>query len=59
MKQLIGRSCCLAVCINGRDLFYTAKEVLDVSDTHITFIDRYNKQYTINLNNVVEIQDPK
>ena len=55
MKGLIGKSCKIEVDRNGKSLFYTISEVLDVTDTHITFLDRYNNQYTYRLQDVVEI----
>lgn len=59
MKQLIGRSCRLTVFLNGKSLFYTAKTVLEVSDTHITFIDKFNERYSYRLQDVIQIQDIK
>lgn len=59
MKQLIGRSCKITINVDGRSLFYTAKEVLDISSTHILFKDKFDKQYSFRLQDVLEIQDVK
>jgi hypothetical protein len=55
MKEMIGKSCLIEISRNGKALFYKAKEVLDVTDTHITFLDKYNNQYTYRLMDVAEI----
>jgi hypothetical protein len=55
MKDLVGRSCKIAVSVSGKDLFYTVKEVTEVTATHISFIDKFNKHYTYRWANVVEV----
>jgi len=57
MKYLIGKSCRLTISLNGKNLFYTANKVLEVTATHITFIDKFNKQFCYRLQDLVEIQD--
>lgn len=59
MKQIIGKSCKITISCKGKDLFYTVKEVIEVTPTHITFIDKFNQQYSYRLLDVVEIQGVK
>lgn len=57
MKQLIGKSCLLEIQYHDQRLYYRAIRILDVSDTHITFLDKFGKQYSFRLIDVVEIND--
>ena len=59
MKRLIGRSCRVTINVKGKDLYYTITEILGVSDTHLTFEDKFNKIYSYRLQDVIEIQDVK
>lgn len=56
MKQYIGETVKLHIDRAGTDLFYTA-EVLDVDDTHISFLDRYRRKYCYRRSDVVSIND--
>ena len=53
MKDLIGEKAKLHIVKNGQDLFYTAV-VVDVTDQHITFVDKYNNKYVFLLEYVKE-----
>ncbi len=55
MKQYIGKQCKLHVQINEKDLFYTAK-IIDVTETHISFIDKFDEKYSFRLTDIVEIR---
>ena len=55
MKEMVGKSCLIEISRAEKTLFYKVREVLEVSDTHITFLDKYNNQYTYRLVDVVEI----
>ena len=57
MKQYLGKDCKLTLEVNGKLLFYTAKEVLDVSGTHITFIDKNNEKLSYRLIDLVEVHE--
>jgi len=57
MKEFVGRKCKIHVLLNGKDLFYTVKNVTSVNDTHICFIDRYGEAYSFRNVDVVEISD--
>lgn len=47
----------LEIQYHGQRLYYKAIRVLDVSDTHITFLDKFNKQYSFRLVDVIEINE--
>jgi len=57
MKQLEGKSCLLEIQYHGQKLYYKATRVLDVSPTHITFLDKFGKQYSFRLIDIVEINE--
>lgn len=54
MKQLIGHKCKLHIISKNKNLFYTAR-ILDMTSTHIYFIDKFNVKYIYNLNDIKEI----
>lgn len=54
MKKYLGNICKIHINRNEQDLFYTAK-VIDINDTHITFIDRYNSVFSYRFDDVIEI----
>ena len=56
MKHLIGKSCKITMEINGKTLFYTVKKIISVSDTHISFIDKFNETLTFRQKDVVEVK---
>ena len=56
MKEFKGKSCKIQIEQNGRRLFYNAKLVTSISDSHITFIDRYNDAFCYRVKDVVEIE---
>lgn len=57
MKDLIGRSCKLTVELRHKSIFYTVKKILDLNDTHIRFVDKFNKEYLYNRKQILEIQE--
>ena len=57
MKEFLGKSVFINANIEGRNLFYTAKEVTSVSDTHITFIDKFNNVVSLRISDIVEIKE--
>ena len=58
MKGLIGESARLSIKyqINNNILFYTATKITEISDTHIFFIDKYNKHIGFRLLDVIQIE---
>jgi len=55
LNKLIGRRCKLTININGIDLFYTAK-IIGVTQSHISFIDKFGDEYTYHINKIQEIK---
>ena len=59
MKQLIGSSCRITISLNNSNLQYTVQKVLEVTDKHITFLDKFGGIYVYLISNIVQIQDIK
>ena len=55
MKEYLDKTCKIHIAINGKDLFYTAR-IINVSDTHITFVDKFNETLTFRLQDIIEIR---
>ena len=55
MNEYIGKKCNILVILNGRYLFYNVRKVLSVTEEHISFIDKFNNNYTYKKENVAEI----
>ena len=56
MKEWVGKSCKLCIRRNGNDLFFTVNQVLSVTDTHITFLDRLNMPFSFLISDVLEVK---
>ena len=56
---LIGKQCSIHVRdpLHGKILYYTVKEVIDVTDTHMTFIDKFGKEFSYKMDDILQIQD--
>lgn len=60
MKEWINGTCKISVKgDDGKMLYFLAKQVTSVTDSHITFLDKYNDTYTFNVSRVEEIQQYK
>jgi hypothetical protein len=59
MKQLIGKSCKITIKdpVNGRILYYTVRRIIDISDTHINFIDKFGFEFCYRTFDCIQIQD--
>lgn len=55
MNNLLGKRCKLTIEIDGKKLYYTVSEVLDITKTHISFRDKFDKEYTYSLEYLKEI----
>jgi hypothetical protein len=55
MKHLVGKSCLLEVDYKGRILYFHASRVISVTTTHISFLDKFNKEYSFRLKDIVEV----
>lgn len=56
MKDWIGKKVKIIVNVEGVRYTYTA-EVLDVTDSHITFIDKFGTKYSKILTEVLDIAE--
>ena len=54
MEQYIGKICKIRVLLGNTHLFFTAR-VVEVSDLHISFIDKYEENYTFLKSQIGEI----
>lgn len=57
MKQFLNKPCKIHVRINEKDLFFSVKTVIDVSNTHISFVDKFNKNWVFSLDKVLQISE--
>ena len=57
VKQLKGKSCLLEIEYHGSRLYFKATQVLEVTETHITFLDKFGQQYSFRLKDIVEVND--
>lgn len=51
MKEWIGKKVKISHETNGKTFFYTGK-IIEVSDTHITFIDKFGTKYSKRISEV-------
>jgi hypothetical protein len=58
MRHLIGKKCKLTIKdqVNNKILFYTAKEILEITDTHIFFIDKFDQEVGFRLIDIIQTQ---
>lgn len=57
MQELVGHSAKLEFNRDGKRLFFSAKTISSITDTHITFVDKYDDVYTFRLVDLVEVND--
>lgn len=55
MKQYIGKKCKVRVLRDGTCLHYTAVPMTNVSDTHISFVDKFGESRSFRIVDIVEI----
>ena len=57
MKQLIGKRCKLTILdpLHNKPLYYTAKQVTGVTETHIFFIDKFGNKMAFRLIDILQI----
>lgn len=58
MKQYMGKDCKIHVQRAGKDLYYTA-HITDVTDSHITFIDKFGEMLTFRITEIIEVSGLK
>lgn len=55
-KEYIGKSGKILVCVNKKNLFFTMREITDVTETHIYFYDKYNNLMGYRWADVIEFR---
>jgi hypothetical protein len=55
MKQYVGIKCKIHINRAGKDLYYEAT-ISAVTETHISFTDKFNTPYTFRVSDVIEIR---
>ena len=58
MEGYLDKLCKITIGRNGKELFYEAT-INGVSNIHISFKDKYGKQYTFKQEDVIEINEVK
>ena len=59
MKEFIGKKCKITFLVGGKTLHYTAKTVTSVSDSHISFIDKFEESHCFRIQDIIEINGGK
>lgn len=54
MEQYLGKTCKIRILSRARELFYTGK-ITEVTELHISFIDKFGESYTFLKSEVCEI----
>lgn len=57
MQQFLNRSAFLKVRVDEGVLFFTAKKVTEITDTHITFIDKFDELQTFLISDIIQIRE--
>jgi hypothetical protein len=53
---LLGKTCNILVNVDGKALSYRAR-ILYIGIFHITFIDKFKRIYSFNLQNIIEVEE--
>lgn len=58
MKHLLNKSCKLTIKdhVKNKVLFYTAREVTSITETHIFFIDKFNNKLGFRLLDIIQVE---
>ena len=57
MLEWLNKPAKIVICIDGVNLYYTAKLITEISGSHISFIDKFDKHYTYSLKHLVSINE--
>jgi len=58
MKQYIGKKVYILVDVKGQSMHYNC-EVLEVNNTHVSILDKFNQKYTFRIIDIIEIREEK
>jgi hypothetical protein len=56
LEQFVGKRCKIFIDFFGTTLVYTA-HIQSVTQSHVTFCDKFNKNFAFNNLNVIEIEE--
>ena len=59
MREFLNKSVWIKIKSDNGFLYFTAKKVVEVSDTHITFIDKFDEMQMFLISDVVQIKELK
>jgi len=59
MKEFLDKSVWIKIKADNGFLYFTAKKVLEVSNNHITFIDKFDEMQMFLISDVVQIKELK
>ena len=59
MKEFLNRAAWIKIKADNGFLYFTAKKVIGVSDTHLTFLDKFDELQTFLISDVVQIKELK
>ena len=57
MKELIGKSCKIWIKVEGDSYFYKVRKIIKFNSPHITFLDKFNKEFTFHKDCIMEIRE--
>ena len=56
-KNLVGRSCKIFINSNGHVLFFSVRRILSITDTHVSFLDKFDKVYCFRKMDITEVNE--
>ena len=59
MKEFLDKSVWIKIKADNGFLYFTAKKVIEVTDTHITFIDKFDEMQMFLISDIVQIKELK
>ena len=57
MKGFLNKAAWIKIKADNGFLYFTAKKVISVSDTHITFIDKFGEMQMFLISDIVQIKE--
>ena len=57
MNDLVGKSCKVWVKVENKDFFYSVRKVLKFENPHLTFVDKFDKEFTFHKEQIREIRE--
>ena len=57
MLEWLDKPAKITIKIGGINLYYSAKKITEISGSHISFIDKFDKHYTYSLSHLISINE--